>query len=204
MPQKNDFQEIEKPNVIYPAGLVHTFFHHEKSKPLIVEIGPGRGDLLFHLANEHPEAIVVGIELKSKRVDKMIARIEKLELTNVILLQADAKTALDELKDQPIKEWHIHFSDPWPKRRHAPRRLLSLPFLENCSALLQPKGKISITTDVEWYAHDVAKIIDRIPQLSSCSPEKVQTSSDDAFPTYFAEKWKKAGRNIYYLRYWKS
>ena len=74
---------------IYPASC-----HPVDGKRLIVEVGPGRGDFLFHLAEKNPEAVIVGIEIKAKRVDKLIRRIERRGLKNVRIIQDDARDAL--------------------------------------------------------------------------------------------------------------
>lgn len=169
----------------------------------IVEIGPGRGDFLFHLAETNPDKCVYGIEIKGKRFDKLVTRREKRKLDNLKLILADAKVALPKLfGEKKVEEIHINFPDPWPKERAAKKRLLKTWFIADCAKVLSSGGTLSITTDVGWYAAEVYKSCQEITLLKSLY-DGVTTQSPDAFPTLFAEKWKREGRTIYYQKYSK-
>lgn len=191
--------EINKTPFVYPAG-----FDLSAKADLIVEVGPGRGDFLFHLAQTNPDKSVVGIEIKRKRVDKLIKRIENRRLFNVTIIQDDARTALPRnFKNESVDAIYINFPDPWPKRRHEKNRLLNEDFIEECCRILKPRGMLNFATDVLWYAKEVADDLMNAPVLKNCYPETIITSSADAFPTFFAEKWKSQGRKLYYQKYEK-
>ncbi|MBI4126043.1 MAG: tRNA (guanosine(46)-N7)-methyltransferase TrmB [Deltaproteobacteria bacterium] len=187
---------------VYPATLSLT-----GRRNLIVDIGPGRGDFLFHLAREYPDQLAVGIEIKSKRADKLIQRIELQQLTNAVVIQDDARQALPRFfAEGQVATIHINFPDPWPKRSHSKNRLIQPEFVAECIRVLQPGGALFFTTDVEWYAAAVAKEIASVgairkSPLQSCYPEGITTSSPDAFPTYFSQKWQREGRTIFYQKY---
>ncbi len=169
---------------------------------LIVEVGPGRGDFLFHLAETNPEASVVGIEIKKKRVDKLIVRTEKRGRRNVCIIQDDAREALPRFfGEASIDEIHIMFPDPWPKRRHEKNRAVNAAFLDICGSRLKPDGLLYFTTDHREYAEGVARIFAQIPEYESCYPGGISKSCCDAFPTFFAQKWIAMGREIFYQRY---
>lgn len=190
---------------VYPATI-----SLQEQQSLILDIGPGRGDFLFHLTREHPDQLVVGIEIKSKRTDKLIQRIELQQLTNAVIIQDDAREALPRfITDGQVATIHINFPDPWPKRSHTKNRLMRSGFIAEICRVLAPGGALFFTTDVEWYAAAVAKEIAHVgatrgSPLQSCYPEGITTSSPEAFPTYFSQKWQREGRTIFYQKFLKA
>jgi tRNA (guanine-N7-)-methyltransferase len=190
-------KEISHTPFVYPASS-----GFDNSVALIVEIGPGRGDFLFHLAETNPDKSVVGIEIKRKRADKLIKRIENRKLNNITIIQDDARTAFPRcFKNQSVDAIHINFPDPWPKRRHEKNRLFNKDFIAECCRVLKPHGTLNFATDVLWYAKEVADDLTSNTSLKNCYPETIITSSPDAFPTFFARKWKSQGRKLYYQKY---
>lgn len=178
----------------YPASVLNL-----SNDRIIIEIGPGRGDFLFHLAETKRDTSVVGIEIKRKRVDKLILRTEKRNLNNVVLIQDDARHALPNFfKDLSVDEIHINFPDPWPKKRHAKNRAVSKEFLSECRRILKSGGLLSVTTDHESYAKEIALAFGVTEGLVPTDEKS------DAFPTFFAIKWQKEGRKIFYQRYIKD
>lgn len=181
--------------IAYPA--------EEMSEDVIVEIGPGRGDFLFHLAGIHPKKTICAVEIKAKRFHKLIERRNRQKLTNIKLILADAAVALPELFEKiSVESIFINFPDPWPKKRHAKNRLLKYPFLKICSKILKPGGTLFITTDAEWYSEEIYNHCIEIPELKSIYGRPA-AESDEAYPTLFSEKWKSEGRTIYYQKYVK-
>lgn len=171
---------------------------------VIVEIGPGRGDFLFHLARINSDAVVVGIEIRSKRMDKLIRRIERFLFKNIVLIQDDARDALPRFfRDRTIDEIYINFPDPWPKRRHAKNRAVNACLLGECQRVLKPKGTILIATDDRGYALEIANDAATIQGLVSSYPERLLTNMPDAYPTFFAQKWQRERRVIVYQKYQK-
>ena len=184
---------------VYPSESIKT-----EGTRLIVEVGPGRGDFLFHLAESNPDASVVGIEIKGKRVDKLIKRTERRGLENVTIIQDDARTALPRHFDEgTIDEIHIQFPDPWPKKRHTKHRPINDDFLTDCVSTLKPGGTISFITDHLPYAEIAAELFVRTDGLAGCYRNTIETEIQGVFPTFFSEKWKSEGRRIYYQKYRK-
>lgn len=191
---------IAKMPAIYPSSAVIG-----SSARIIVEVGPGRGDFLFHLAEKNADAQVVGIEIKRKRADKLIQRVEHRGLANVVIVHDDARHALPHLFGTgSIDEIHINFPDPWPKRRHAKNRAASAEFLKRCAAALKPGGTLTFITDHLQYAMDVSDYLLSIPDLRNAYRERYLTDVDDVFPTLFAMKWREEGRRITYQKYFKT
>lgn len=171
---------------------------------IIVEVGPGRGDFLFHLAQGNPKALVGGIELMHERFEKLIVHRDRLDLQNIWLVQGDARRVLPELFPHNVDEIHIHFPDPWPKRKHHKNRLIQMPFLRACVQALKPNGLLFFTTDDASYAEWTADLIATVSELESVYHPVIHTEGEDTFPSYFYQKWVKAGRVIQYQKYRRS
>lgn len=181
--------------IAYPAT--------ETDGEIILEIGPGRGDFLFHLAETNPDKRIYGIELKWSRFEKLVRRRDKRNLGNLRLIHANAEVAVPKIfEENSVESIHINFPDPWPKNKHAGNRLLKKSFIENCRTILKPGGTLFITTDSESYAASTFKTCSQNEGLLP-EYEGIRTESPEAYPTYFAEKWKKAGRTIYYQKHVK-
>lgn len=173
--------------------------------PLIVEIGPGRGDFLFHLARSNPEARVVGVEIKYLRVDKLIARAEMQGLSNLVLVQDDARLALPRIfKDCSVDAIYVLFPDPWPKTRHSKNRAVSTGIIEEGARILKKGGSINITTDHRPYAVEIARAAKRISSIRSAHSDVIVEDPDGVFPTLFAKKWRDMGRSFYHQLYLKE
>ncbi|GEM_PF-3439817 len=165
----------------------------------LLEIGPGRGDYLRHLAATHPDAHVIGVEL-------CLSRFEKLRVTctapNISLVCADAREALPILsRTTALQAIHILFPDPWPKRKHAAHRIMQPAFVALCARSLAPHGTLTFVTDDPDYAKSTSRVLAAEAQLVNALAEPMLVNPTELFPTYFARKWQRAGRAIYLMRY---
>ena len=164
----------------------------------VLEIGPGRGDFLFHLAETNPSDTVHAIEYKKKRFDKLTERREKRGLQNIILHLGDAKLLLPkEFVDQSLDKIFILFSDPWPKARHARHRLFQKSFILELIRVLKSEGFLYIATDDLPYLLEIREVFRKFIDTLAFSPKGVQ------FMTYYAGKWVKEGRKLYSFSYQK-
>jgi tRNA (guanine-N7-)-methyltransferase len=168
---------------------------HLEGRPIILEIGPGRGDFLFELAQDHPDHWVIAIEYKRKRYEKLIRRIQDRQLNNVLLIKGDARYVLQEVMP-PVhfEKVYILFSDPWPKKCHAKNRLIEHRFLTQLQKFMAPEGQLIIATDDLAYAKWMGEEFDKVPQLTL-----VDTGDHPAtiFETFFAQKWKAMGKTLH-------
>jgi tRNA (guanine-N7-)-methyltransferase len=169
----------------------------------VLEIGPGRGDLLLSLAASDPDKKFIGIELGKKRYYKLIPRIEKKRLQNILLIQGDARIVLPKyFTEKTFEKIHVLFPDPWPKKRHAPKRLLNVEFLFLLTRFLKSGGDLFIATDVTFYALWVVENARQVKLLNNMGKPFVDSSVlADYEPTFFEMKWRSEGRAIHYLRY---
>jgi tRNA (guanine-N7-)-methyltransferase len=166
-----------------------------------LEIGPGRGDLLLDLAARYPHKAITGIELAGRRYFKLIRRLEKRNITNVRLVWAPAQIVVPSLcAAASFERIYVLFPDPWPKKRHLPHRLLTVPFLAMLAELLSPSGSFFFATDFQEYALWVVENLKETHGLEiQGAPFTRQDDVADYFPTFFEQKWRDAGREIFYL-----
>ncbi len=115
--------------------------------PLYVEIGMGKGKFLHTLAAVNPDRNYVGIEKYSSVLLRAIQKMEEEELPNLRFLRMDAEEIEEVFGEGEVTGIYLNFSDPWPKDRHAKRRLPSGAFLERYDRILKKGGKIEFKTD---------------------------------------------------------
>lgn len=114
---------------------------------LHVEIGMGKGRFLMALAARHPEINYIGIERNVTVLHKALKKQQELQLTNVVLLAYNAETITDIFAEDEVDCLYLNFSDPWPKDRHAKRRLTSPVYLKMYDSFLKKDGHIAFKTD---------------------------------------------------------
>lgn len=115
--------------------------------PIHIEVGMGKGKFLMELAQQNPDINYVGIEMYSSVLLKAIQKRETLELTNICFMCVDARKLADIFKKGEVAKIYLNFSDPWPKDRHAKRRLTSPQFMAVYDQILCPEGKVEFKTD---------------------------------------------------------
>lgn len=115
--------------------------------PIQIEIGMGKGKFLHTLAKDNPEINFVGIEKYSSVLLRAIQKMEEDELPNLIFIRMDAEEITDVFGKGEVDKIYLNFSDPWPKDRHAKRRLPSRQFLARYDEILKPDGFVEFKTD---------------------------------------------------------
>ena len=117
------------------------------SNEIHIEIGMGKGRFLMDLAKLNPDINYVGIEKYSSVLLRAIQKQEQCQLPNVIFIRMDAEEINDVFAPSEVDKIYLNFSDPWPKDRHAKRRLPSRQFLERYDKILKPDGVVEFKTD---------------------------------------------------------
>ena len=118
-------------------------------KPIHIEIGMGKGRFLMDMAALHPDINYIGIEKYSSVLLRAIQKQEELQLPNVIFIRMDAEVITEVFAPSEVDKIYLNFSDPWPKERHAKRRLPSREFLGRYDQILRPDGVVEFKTDNE-------------------------------------------------------
>ena len=112
-----------------------------------VEIGMGKGRFLYEMASLHPDINYIGIEKYSSVLLRAIQKMEEKELPNLRFVRMDAEDITEVFGRDEIDRIYLNFSDPWPKDRHAKRRLPSRQFLARYNEFLKGNGVLEFKTD---------------------------------------------------------
>lgn len=119
-------------------------------KPIHIEIGMGKGQFILTLAKQNPEINYIGIERYSSVLLRALEKYdteEFCELKNIRFICMDAMTLPEVFESGEVAQIYLNFSDPWPKARHARRRLTSVQFLAQYDKVLNREGNIEFKTD---------------------------------------------------------
>ncbi|MCR4788848.1 MAG: tRNA (guanosine(46)-N7)-methyltransferase TrmB [Lachnospiraceae bacterium] len=116
-------------------------------KPIRIEIGMGKGRFICELASLHPEINYVGIEKYSSVLLRAIQKQEENQFPNLKFIRMDAEEIAEVFAKDEVDRIYLNFSDPWPKDRHAKRRLPSRQFLSRYDQFLKKDGVIEFKTD---------------------------------------------------------
>jgi tRNA (guanine-N7-)-methyltransferase len=123
-----------------------------REAPVEVDIGAGKGAFLLAAAAAAPDRNFLGIERQLVRVRKVDAKARRRGLTNVRLVRVEAGYFVRYLVPAgSVAVYHIYCPDPWPKRRHRQRRLISPAFVADLHRTLEPRGWIKFSTDDRDY-----------------------------------------------------
>lgn len=115
--------------------------------PIRIEIGMGKGKFIIQLAQENPDINYIGIEKYSSVLIRAIEKCEDLEINNLKFIRMEAEYICDVFEKGEVDRIYLNFSDPWPKDRHAKRRLTSKQFFERYDVILKKDGVVEFKTD---------------------------------------------------------
>jgi tRNA (guanine-N7-)-methyltransferase len=166
--------------------------------PLVVEIGSGTGEATAHLAVRRPDTNVLALEVWRPGVAHTLGLLAEAGVTNVRLLSVDAVWVLEHLVGPgSLEEVWTFFPDPWPKKRHHKRRLVSAAFAALVASRLRDGGWWRLATDWSHYAGQIQSVLDAEPGLTGGVVDRWA----DRPPTKFERKGVAAGRRIVDLAY---
>ncbi len=115
--------------------------------PLRIEIGMGKGKFIYELAGRNPGINYVGIEKYSSVLLRALQKMEAKPLPNLLFIRMDAEEITEVFDREEVDRIYLNFSDPWPKDRHAKRRLPSKEFLLRYDQFLKKDGVLEFKTD---------------------------------------------------------
>ena len=164
---------------------------------IIVEIGFGNGEYLERLAEARPDSTVVGLEVSRWCLSKAARRALTKGISNMRLVHGDARYLLTyAFEPGCVSEVHMNFPCPWPKKRHAGRRVASAEFASVIASALMGGGRFALATDVDWYAEATRSVFG---ENGAFDVGSVQTNPAREFSTKYERKWLEMGRDIYTL-----
>jgi tRNA (guanine-N7-)-methyltransferase len=169
-----------------------------RQAPVVVEIGSGIGEATAALAARRPERNVLAFEVWRPGVATTLGLLADAGADNVRLISIDAVWALEHLfAPGSVEEVWTFFPDPWPKKKHHKRRLVSAQFAALVASRLRPGGLWRLATDWEEYAGQMQVVLDAEPGLEGGRTERWA----DRPVTKFERKGLAAGRTIVDLTY---
>ena len=115
--------------------------------PIHIEIGMGKGKFIYRMAELHPEINYIGIEKYSSVLLRAVQKMEAEPLPNLKFIRMDAEEIEEVFDEGEVDKIYLNFSDPWPKDRHAKRRLPSKEFLARYDKILRKDGFLEFKTD---------------------------------------------------------
>jgi tRNA (guanine-N7-)-methyltransferase len=171
-------------------------------QPLEIEIGSGRGRFLIHRAARHPDRNFLGIDYRWRFLREGVERAERQGLTNLLFYKAEADEIVSHLvPPASVEVFHIYFPDPWHKRKHHKRRLLTPAFFKRLHERLKAGGRLELATDnFDYFIAFRRALVEAGDTLWSDTTERRnQRIMDPGVQTHFEAKYARAGRDLYYL-----
>ncbi|WP_315905791.1 tRNA (guanosine(46)-N7)-methyltransferase TrmB [Priestia koreensis] len=166
--------------------------------PIHIEVGTGKGQFLVGMAKQNPDVNYIGIELFESIIVVALDRLIEEELPNLKLLNVDAATLNDIFGKNDVDRVYLNFSDPWPKNRHAKRRLTYKTFLKRYEDLLVDGGEIHFKTDNQGlFEYSLTSFSEYGLLLKYVSLDLHKSDFEGNVMTEYEEKFSNAGQRIY-------
>ena len=178
------------------VGKFQSLFNNDN--PINIEIGMGKGDFIIGMAQKYPNINFIGIEKYESVMVRAIEKLENIELPNLKLIRMDA-IEIDEVFNKEINTIYLNFSDPWPKKRHAKRRLTSEIFLRLYDKIFIGIPHIIQKTDnIGLFASSLVSLSKYGYSLEEVSLD-LKNEDIDNVVTEYENKFMNLGTNINYL-----
>ena len=169
--------------------------------PLEIEIGCGKGNFLIARAQDHPEIRFLGIDRLAKWMKAGAKRGEKRGLENLHFIKAEARQVLrDHVALESVSAFYIYFPDPWPKRRHRPRRLVNAGLLALLYSRLREGGQVQIATDDPDYFKAIRESVGESGVFWRAVSESINARPGETLvKTSYELRFEAQNKTLYYL-----
>lgn len=172
---------------------------------LELEIGSGKGAFILKKAINHPSINYLALERDVSISGILGKKIEESQLTNIRLICADLDNIFVDLSEKKFQTIYLNFSDPWPKKKHAKRRLTFAKRLINIASLLQDGGYIYFKTDNDGLYEFTLEEANKVPSIKIIKKEDdYQTLDNDDEMTEYEESFRKEGKSIHRIIFKKE
>jgi tRNA (guanine-N7-)-methyltransferase len=173
----------------------------ERAARLELEIGSGHGGFALAFARERPEAALVAVEQRRKFAAELRARAERRGHANLLALHGDARLLAPRLfAAGSLAAIHVHFPDPWWKRRHERRRLVDDGMSQLLLGLLAPGGLLDFRTDVERYADDAVARLEEVGFENEAGAGRFAERAPGEIPSTREKRYLATGQPVWRLR----
>jgi tRNA (guanine-N7-)-methyltransferase len=199
---EDDLSRTGGPRLLDRASAGSVFDLFPRESPLEIEIGSGRGRFLLHRAAAHPERNFLGVDYRWRFLREGVERAHRRGLANLLFFKAEAEEVVRHLvPDASVDVFHIYFPDPWHKRKHHKRRLLTPDFFRLLHQRLKHGGRLELATDNFDYlvAFKTALVVAGDTLWARTGEKRNERILDPGVQTHFEAKYARAGRDIYYL-----
>lgn len=169
----------------------------------IVEIGAGDGTFAAALAARHPDKVVLAVDVKGDRLQRGARQAEAAGLGNVFFVRARADQLLDLVAEQSLEVVWLTFSDPFPRKRSAGRRLTHPSFLRRYANALQPGGSLLIKHDnPAFFCWSLEQLVAERWQITELSFDLHESNLADDYKilTAYEQRWLGEGRVTQFVR----
>lgn len=184
-------------------GKWHLIFNN--NQPIFLEIGMGKGQFIYQLAKQNPHHNYIGFEKEASVIWKATEKLPE-KLNNLIFVVGDASEIDTYFKANEVSCIYLNFSDPWPKARHAKRRLTYASFLTKYASILQTDGKIYFKSDnYNLFTFSLEQFKDHKWEIIDVS-ENLHQDHDNIITTEYEDRFSALGNPIYYIevKQWKE
>jgi len=197
------FAYLEEANHVLLDSTIDKKLQHTPTQQIALEIGCGKGDFIIAQAQAHPNVQYYALEKYDSVLFKAAQKADVLNLANLTFILGDAANLNAIFESNIFDKIYLNFSDPWPKLRHAKRRLTHESKLRLYKELLQVEGVIELKTDNEGFFNsslDELKQADwRIDALCVDLYNTTDFSEIKAYQTEYEKKFIARGKPIYYV-----
>lgn len=170
----------------------------ERQQPIHIEVGSGMGKFITTLAQQNPHINYVAIERDKNVMIRVLDKVREHNLTNIKLLCNDAVILTDYFRQGEVDRIYLNFSDPWPKKRHAKRRLTYRSFLALYQQILREDGELHFKTDNRGlFAYSLESMSQFGMYFTKINLNLHQEDEGDNIPTEYEHKFAEKGSRIY-------
>ncbi|MDK4003946.1 tRNA (guanosine(46)-N7)-methyltransferase TrmB [Staphylococcus pseudintermedius] len=190
--EHNDIVDLEAVH----AHQVSEWF--ERQQPIHIEVGSGMGKFITTLAQQNPHINYVAIERDKNVMIRVLDKVREHNLTNIKLLCNDAVILTDYFRQGEVDRIYLNFSGPWPKKRHAKRRLTYRSFLALYQQILREDGELHFKTDNRGlFAYSLESMSQFGMYFTKINLNLHQEDEGDNIPTEYEHKFAEKGSRIY-------
>jgi tRNA (guanine-N7-)-methyltransferase len=177
-------------------GKWNAFFGNQN--PIHIEVGTGKGQFVNGMAKQNPMINYLGMELYDSIIISALDRILENGLPNVKLIRADASQISHYFNPEEMDRVYLNFSDPWPKSKHAKRRLTHESFLKQYETILKKNGEIHFKTDNQGlFEYSLQSMSQYGMMFMDISLDLHKSEKEDNIMTEYEEKFSEKGFRIY-------